>query len=203
MSATIDELLQYLDTTARVSCPEITCQRAAELAEVMRNMNAKFDQRMLSVLADHSKERAELIRSRNVEIERRDSFENKSWSLILKVEAAEKERDEARRELAAERERLSSVRQLLKVAEKMYDECANMLTTEREAHEKTKQSACGFAWDVGAEMSRNDGYCMRRPDGTIECRRFVCHQPCAARPGAVSDVEVDASDYERPGKVKP
>lgn len=53
---------------------------------------------------------------------------------------------------------------------------------------------------VEGEMSRNDGYCMRRPDGTIECRRFVCHQPCAARPGAVSDVEVDASDYERPGR---
>lgn len=125
----------------------------------------------------------------------------KHWA--FRASELARERDEARRELAAERERLSSVRQLLKVAEKMYDECANMLTTEREAHEKTKQSACGFAWDVGAEMSRNDGYCMRRPDGTIECRRFVCHQPCAARPGAVSDVEVDASDYERPGKVKP
>lgn len=151
------ELIEWLDVVARVSSPTITCERAAELAEVMRDMD-RTEKR-------HAREWSDLLGER-------DYWDSRMEGLGRQVEALKKERDEARRELAE----------------------------EREAHEKTKQEACGFAWDVGAEMSRNDGYCMRRPDGTIECRRFVCHQPCAARPGAVSDVEVDASDYERPGR---
>lgn len=155
------ELIEWLDVVARVSSPTITCERAAELAETLRDLYGQ-----------HQVDIAEMV----------------SWKIHAQ---ALNERDEARRELA-------ELRQLLKGTQEAHTACAIGLKAEREAHEKTKQEACGFAWDVGAEMSRNDGYCMRRPDGTIECRRFVCHQPCAARPGAVSDVEVDASDYERP-----
>ena len=32
------ELIEWLDVVARVSSPTITCERAAELAEVMRGM---------------------------------------------------------------------------------------------------------------------------------------------------------------------
>lgn len=83
---TITELLQYLDTTARVSCPEITCERAAELAEVMRDMD-RTEKR-------HAREWSDLLGER-------DYWDSRMEGLERQVEALKKERDEARRELAA------------------------------------------------------------------------------------------------------
>jgi len=96
------ELIEWLDVVARVSSPTITCERAAELAEVMRDMD-RTEKR-------HAREWY---------------WDSRMEGLERQVEALKKERDEARRELAA------------------------------------------------------------------------------LRGKAVSDVEVDASVYERPGKVKP
>lgn len=36
---TLDQALAYLETTARVSCPQITCEQAAEIAELMRDLS--------------------------------------------------------------------------------------------------------------------------------------------------------------------
>jgi len=35
---TLEEALLYLDTTARVQCPQITCQQAEELARLLRDL---------------------------------------------------------------------------------------------------------------------------------------------------------------------
>lgn len=35
---TLTEALQYLETTSRVSCPQITCDQAREIAELMRDL---------------------------------------------------------------------------------------------------------------------------------------------------------------------
>lgn len=124
---TLTEALQYLDTTARVSCPEITCERAAELAEVMRDMD-RTEKR-------HAREWSDLLGMR-------DYWDSRMVGLERQVEALKKERDEARREVKRLEEKL----------ERSY-----------EANESVRSQ-------IGK---------------------------------AVSDVEVDASDYERPGKVKP
>lgn len=42
--STLPEIIHYLDTTARVSCPQITCEQAAELAEVLREYSEENSQ---------------------------------------------------------------------------------------------------------------------------------------------------------------
>ncbi len=39
---TLPEILHYLDTTSRVSCPQITCEQAAEIAEMLRDGSVSF-----------------------------------------------------------------------------------------------------------------------------------------------------------------
>lgn len=40
---TLTEALQYLETTSRVSCPQITCEQAREIAEVLRGHQSIID----------------------------------------------------------------------------------------------------------------------------------------------------------------
>lgn len=100
---TITELLYYLDTTARVSCPEITCERAAELAEVMRGMLRSLE---CEVCEDQSNTIEALKQARIAEIDcgqegicARPPSCQKHWA--FRASELARERDEARRELAA------------------------------------------------------------------------------------------------------
>ena len=40
---TLTDALQYLETTSRVSCPQITCDHAREIAELMREQQRHVD----------------------------------------------------------------------------------------------------------------------------------------------------------------
>ena len=62
---TISEALQYLETTARVSCPQITCDQAREIAELMRDLSWKTYAQVL-----HERDDA-LAKLREVEMDRR------------------------------------------------------------------------------------------------------------------------------------
>lgn len=63
---TLEQALQYLETTARVSCPQITCEQAREIAELIRRENAYWNNEV-----------------------------SVSSNAINQLSAAEKERDEA------------------------------------------------------------------------------------------------------------
>ena len=96
---TITELLYYLDTTARVSCPEITCERAAELAEVMRGMLRSLE---CEVCEDQSNTIEALKQARIAEIDcgqegicARPPSCQKHWA--FRASELARERDEARR----------------------------------------------------------------------------------------------------------
>lgn len=64
----LTEALQYLETTARVSCPQITCDQAREIAGLMRDLADQHQVDIAEVLHERDEARAKL---REVERDRR------------------------------------------------------------------------------------------------------------------------------------
>ena len=134
------ELIEWLDVVARVSSPTITCERAAELAEVMRDMD-RTEKR-------HAREWSDLLGER-------DYWDSRMEGLERQVEA-------------------------LKQARIAEIDCGQEGICAR-------PPSCQKHWAFRAsELARERD----------EARRELA----ALRGKAVSDVEVDASVYERPGR---
>ena len=76
---TLDQALAYLETTARVSCPQITCEQAGEIAELMRGLS---DQHQVDI--------AEMV-SWKVYAATRHDYDQ----ALTKLREVERERDEA------------------------------------------------------------------------------------------------------------
>lgn len=76
---TLDDALQYLETTARVSCPQITCEQAGEIAGLLRDLS---DQHQVDIAEMVSwKIHAQVLHERD--------------EALTKLREVERERDEA------------------------------------------------------------------------------------------------------------
>ena len=105
---TLDQALAYLETTARVSCPQITCEQAAEIAELIRSERLPNEWlRQACELARRQRDEAEASERKFVR-ERDDALTqlkaangqlaaNEEVQRVMRemIEAANKERDEA------------------------------------------------------------------------------------------------------------
>ena len=208
----LTEALQYLETTARVSCPQITCEQAAKIAELMRDLQQEND--------EITSEQCALEGQRNEAWDRNEYLLTERDNFVAQLREVEKERDEARdgRDEAEEQANAS-----LSQADQWHREFIRL--TKQSA--RTEQAACGFAWDAGREMAALE------ETKSGPCTRLVCLQgiaqgaPTGARLTADEfmawlkrvgehwkdkdwrkelgrEIEVgedfDASDYERPGR---
>lgn len=190
---TLDQALAYLETTSRVSCPQITCDQAREIAGLMRDL---ADQHQVDI--------AEVIHERD--------------EARAKLREAERECDEAKAECERERtarnhwksqaevrlamERTASEFSLMHQVAK--DKAWSAVADEQAAHERTKQEACGYAWDLGAEMARPEG--ERRADEFMAwLHKHGEHwKDKDWRKELGREIEVgedfDADDYAKPGR---
>ncbi len=183
---TLDQALLYLETTARVSCPQITCDQAREIAELMRDLSWKT---YAQVLRERDEAQAKL---REVERERRAEIDCGQSDLCAKPPGCQrhwaeraselaKERDEARaklREMEGERNAWFSV----------YEEAAD-------DRERYAQTACGFAWDAGREMAALMAEVTKAERDALRAEMEALRlMPVEAAP------DFDADDYAKPVK---
>ena len=178
----LEQALQYLETTARVSCPQITCDQAREIAELMACIRRDRD------WWENDANEAELERWAEIDCGQPDICAKapgcqKHWA--LRASELAKERDEARaklREVEGERNAWFSV----------YEEAAD-------DRERYAQAACGFAWDAGREMARLDDKAHEFDAELYKAREYI-NQQARIRAIEIMSEDFDASDYAKPGK---
>ncbi len=174
----LTEALQYLETTSRVSCPQITCDQAREIAELMACIRRDRD------WWENDANEAELERWAEIDCGQPDICAKapgcqKHWA--LRASELAKERDEARaklREMEGERNAWFSV----------YEEAAD-------DRERYAQTACGFAWDAGREMAALMAEVTKAERDALRAEMEALRlMPVEAAP------DFDADDYAKPVK---
>ena len=174
----LERALQYLETTSRVSCPQITCDQAREIAELMACIRRDRD------WWENDANEAELERWAEIDCGQPDICAKapgcqKHWA--LRASELAKERDEARaklREMEGERNAWFSV----------YEEAAD-------DRERYAQTACGFAWDAGREMAALMAEVTKAERDALRAEMEALRlMPVEAAP------DFDADDYAKPGK---
>lgn len=127
--SSLDDTLNYLDTTSRVSCPQITCEQAAEIAALLREYSEDNSQ-----LRDDYNDLIDFVD------EQRDVACGFAFDAGLQIIHLEDGLN------CGQPGPSGSLR------------CACWATPCREHHhryygELAQQAACGFAWDCGREMA--------------------------------------------------
>lgn len=184
---TLDQALAYLETTARVSCPQITCEQAAEIEAWLSCQRQHIDS-LCRELTTVEKERDEaLAKLREVERERDDSV----FSLYeATVDDLVREREDRETDCQVACGFAWDAGRRMARLEQQRD-------TAMTAHGHLMQAACGFAWDCGREMARLE-WCVAYQ------LELIAHQGREFQRLIVEQIEVgedcDASDYERPGR---
>jgi len=160
----LQDALHYLDTTSRVSCPQITCEQAAELAALLRAQKQALEHErnerdsLHQTLVGHFVELTQSHEKVGVDC---FFFQQKAcgfaWDAgadmaMLKhlVDALRKQNDELEQALEYERNERDDLDERHQRLVEDYD------SLEGSIEESEGQSACGFAWDAGREIAERD-----------------------------------------------
>ncbi len=157
----LEQALQYLETTARVSCPQITCDQAREIAELMRDLSWKT---YAQVLRERDEARAKL---REVERKRDAEVDCGQEGECAKPPGCQKHWAFKASELVRERNEIHARFSLFDCEDgcgcgdrhcwrpgRADTRCITCkLIDSLEETEEVRQAACGFAWDAGREMA--------------------------------------------------
>lgn len=155
--SSLDEILHYLDTTSRVSCPTITCEQAAEIAAYLREQENVLEwMRNKEDALDQLAPPSEIPRTKD---EARE-FWHRLRSMKHRIDELECEVQDARNEMSFSDDVACGFawdcgREIADWKEHaLYLERGMFATNVRFSQARVERNeiantACGFAWDAG------------------------------------------------------
>lgn len=144
-TGTDNEILHYLDTTSRVSCPQITCEQAAGIAALLRKANSYEDcgqDGVCAISPGCNRHFLDFNRELAVRLTDKQSLQEAcgfAWDCGREIAATQSE---------ASINSLGLARDL-----KNCRAAATALADALDKSHETENVACGFAWDCGREIS--------------------------------------------------